>query len=113
MELSAVRYDGRIFAPVDFEGAGEPPTGRYSQDGDLVSAEFAGAHVLAGRLVGRCAADGTIEAAYCQVTADGRVVAGRCVSTPSVLPDGRLRLTEHWQRLDGTTGVSQIEEVAA
>jgi hypothetical protein len=100
MELSAVRYDGRVFVAVGFEGAGEPPTGRYSQDGDLVSAEFAGAHVRVGRLVGRCAADGT-------------VLAGRCVSTPSMLPDGRLRLTEHWQRLDGTTGISQIEEVAA
>jgi len=113
MELSAVHYDGRVFMAVDFQGTGEPPTGRYSQDGDLVSAEFAGAHVRAGRLVGRRAADGTIDAAYCQVTADGRVLAGRCVSKPSLLPDGRLRLTERWQRCDGTTGVSQIEEVPA
>lgn len=105
-------YGGRVFAPVDLEGAGELPTGRYSQDGDLVWAEFAGAHVRAGRLVGRCGDDGTIDAAYCMVMADGQVVAGRCVSTPSVLPDGRLRLTERWRRCDGTTGVSQIEEVA-
>jgi len=104
-------YDGRFFAPVGVEGAGELPTGRYSQDGDLVWALFAGAHVRAGRLVGRCDAGGTIDAAYCMVLADGEVVAGRCVSTPSVLPDGRLRLTERWRRCDGTTGVSQIEEV--
>jgi hypothetical protein len=113
MELSPVGYDGRVFAPVDFEGAGEAPTGHYSQDGELVWAEFSGAHVRAGRLVGRVGADGTIDAAYCQVTADGRVLAGRCVSTPSMLPDGRLRLTERWRRCDGTTGVSQIDEVAA
>jgi len=111
MEVSAVGYDGRVFAPVDFEGADEAPTGRYSQDGDLVWAEFSGAYVRAGRLVGRRGADGTIDAAYCQITVDGRVLAGRCVSTPSLLPDGRLRLTERWRRCDGTTGVSQIDEV--
>jgi hypothetical protein len=111
MELSSVGYDGRVFAPVGFEGAGELPSGRYSQDGDLVWAEYSGAHLRAGRLLGRRRADGTIDAAYCQVMADGRVVAGRCVSTPSMLPDGRLQLTERWRRCDGTTGVSQIEEV--
>jgi hypothetical protein len=112
MELSAVQYNGRIFAPVGSETTDEMLTGRYSQDGDLVWAEFSGAHVRTGRLVGRCDADGTIDAAYCQVLADGGVVAGRCVSTPSVLPDGRLRLTERWRRFDGTTGLSQIEEIA-
>jgi hypothetical protein len=110
--LIAMRYDGRIFTPVGFDGDGAPPTGRYAQDGDLVTAEFSGAHLLAGRLVGRCGADGRIDAAYCQVMADGRVVAGRCESTPSVLADGRLRLTERWRRDDGSTGVSQIEELA-
>ena len=103
--------DGRIFAPVSFDGAGAPPTGRYSQRGDLVCAEFSGAHLRAGRLVGRCDADGRIDAAYCQVMADGAVVAGRCVSTPTVLPDGRVRLTERWQRNDGSSGISQIEEL--
>lgn len=106
-----MRYDGRVFAPAGFDGAGDLPTGRYSQDGDLVWAEFSGADLRAGRLLGRSGADGTITAAYCQVMADGRVLAGQCVSTPSVLPDGRLRLTERWRRCDGTTGVSQIEEL--
>lgn len=106
-------YEGRIFQAVGFEGAGAPPTGRYSQDGDLVWAEFSGAHLRTGRLVGRLASDGRIDAAYCQVMADGEVVAGRCESTPLMLPDGRLRLTERWHRTDGTSGVSVIEEVAA
>jgi hypothetical protein len=111
MELKHMHYDGRVFAPVDFDGAGAPPTGRYSQDGDLVWAEFSGAHLRTGRLVGRIGLDGSIDAGYCQVMADGAVVAGRCESTPTVLPDGRLRLTERWRRVDGTSGVSLIEEV--
>lgn len=103
-------YHGRVFEPVG-QAAGEHATGRYAQDGELVWAEFSGEHLRAGRLVGRRDADGAIDAAYCQVMADGSVVAGRCVSTPSVLPDGRLRLTERWRRCDGTTGTSQIEEL--
>lgn len=102
-------YDGRRFAPV----GQDPPrsVGRYHQDGDLVWAEFAGDAVAAGRLVGTCRPDGVIEAAYCFVTAAGATVAGACTSTPTVLDDGRIALTEHWRRLDGSAGVSHIEEI--
>jgi hypothetical protein len=102
-------YDGRSFRA---EGAGNAaPVGHYSQDGDLVWAEFAGPGVRAGRLVGSCRPDGVIDAAYCLVTAAGDTVAGKCLSTPEVLADGRVRLTENWRRMDGSTGVSHIEEI--
>ena len=107
---TTVDYDGRRFRPP----GGEPGTstlGAYHQDGDLVWAEFSGPAVRAGRLVGSCRPDGVIDAAYCFVTAAGETVAGACVSTPTVLADGRVRLAEHWRRLDGSTGVSEIEEV--
>jgi len=55
---------------------------------------------------------GVIDAAYCQIMRDGELVAGRCVSTPAVLTDGRIRLTEQWHRIDGSSGVSQIVEIA-
>ena len=116
MEVTAVRYGGRRFRPVGAAGGGGAsgaggPIGHYFQDGDLVWAEFSGGHLRTGRLVGRCRPDGSIDAAYCQVMADGDVVAGSCISTPAVLADGRLRLTERWRRLDGTSGISEIEEV--
>ncbi|GAA3301228.1 hypothetical protein Dvina_35555 [Dactylosporangium vinaceum] len=102
-------YDGLVVQPAEPNGA----RGHYHQDGSLVWAEFAGGPVRTGRLVGTCAADGVIKAAYCQVMADGAVVAGTCVSTPDRLADGRLRLTERWRRDDGSVGVSRIEEVPA
>lgn len=102
-------YGGRSFRPVGAE-PGNSPVGRYHQDGDLVWAEFSGPSVRAGRLVGTCRPDGTIDATYCLVTTAGETVAGACVSTPTVLPDGRLRLAERWRRLDGSCGVSHIEE---
>jgi hypothetical protein len=104
-----VNYGGRRFRP-----AGDRPdgsVGHYHQDGDLVWADFSGPQVRVGRLVGTCRPDGVIDAAYCLVTAEGDTVAGACVSTPTMLDDGRVQLTEHWRRLDGSSGVSHIEEI--
>jgi hypothetical protein len=114
-----LHYEGRVFRPAgplpgDLPGdlpTDGLPTGRYHQEGDMVWAEFGDGQRLMGRLVGRRRPDGSIDAAYCQVSADGDVVAGRCVSVPTVLPDGRLRLEERWRRIDGTSGVSFIEEL--
>jgi hypothetical protein len=112
---SRVDYNGRRFRPApDASGPIEtdPAIGHYHQDGDMVWAEFSGAHVRTGRLVGTCAPDGTIEAAYCFVTTAGETVSGSCRSTPDVLANGRVRLTEDWRRHDGSSGVSVLEELA-
>jgi hypothetical protein len=103
-------YDGLSFGPrVLAEGS---VIGHYHQQQDLVSAEFTGDNVLAGRLVGIVDEHGVIDAAYCQIMASGEVVAGRCVSTPTVLADGRVELAEQWHRMDGSTGISHIVELA-
>ena len=68
--------------------------------------------VRVGRLVGSVRSDDSIDASYCFVTAAGETVAGACVSTPTRLTDGRVRLTEDWRRIDGSSGISIIEEVA-
>ncbi|MGH3157023.1 MAG: hypothetical protein ACRDNF_10660 [Streptosporangiaceae bacterium] len=117
-----IDYDGRRFrprpavaqppgGPAPADGA-DTAIGHYHQDGDLVWAQFSGSGVRAGWLVGTCRHDGVIDATYCLVTGDGEATAGCCQSTPTLLADGRVRLTERWRRLDGSAGVSQIEEIA-
>ncbi len=86
----------------------EHAVGHYRQDGDLVTVEIGGGNVRTGRLVGSVDDSGVLTAGYGMVLADGEVIAGRCVSTPSWLPDGRLLLTERWQRIDGSSGTSYI-----
>jgi hypothetical protein len=117
MSDAPVDYDGRVFRSTAKETAAgsAAPIGRYHQRGDLVWAEFSGGAVRLGRLAGTCAPDGTLRLVYGQVLADGRVVAGECVSTPEWLADGRLRLREEWHRFDSadSTGVSYIEELPA
>ena len=99
-------YDDVRFSAV--QPGPEHPVGHYHQDGDLVTVEIGGGNVRTGRLVGSVDASGVLTAGYGMVLADGEVIAGRCVSTPAWLPDGRLLLTEQWQRIDGSSGTSYI-----
>jgi len=55
--------------------------------------------------------DGVIEAAYVQLLDGGELAAGRMTSRPHFLPDGRVRLAERWQRDDGSSGTSWIEQI--
>jgi hypothetical protein len=107
-----IRYDNRTFTVADADGR-DVPMARYHQDGDVVWAEFAGGKVRRGSLAGTCAPDGVLRLAYCMVLEGGDVISGRCVSTPTVLADGRIRLAEQWERYGphGTTGLSYLEEV--
>ena len=110
----SIDYDGRTFRPTKNGSADLPGAlGRYTQRGDLIEAVISGGAVRTGHLVATADADGVLDAAYCLVLVSGEVVAGRCESLPTVLPDGRLRLTERWRRDDGSIGVTVIEEVPA
>ena len=103
-------YDGIFFgAP---ENPHEHAIGRYHQNGDLITVDISGGRVRSGQLVGTVDADGTITAAYAQLMTDGEAVAGTVVSTPAILPDGRIMLTENWRRIDGSSGVSTIVSLA-
>ena len=116
-DRTAFDYDGRVFvsagAAETAAADGSVPLGQYHQRGDLVWAEFRGGAVRHGSFAGTCAGDGTLHFAYCQVLADGTVVAGDCVSRPERLPDGRIRLREEWRRHSPhpTNGVSIVDEV--
>jgi hypothetical protein len=106
-----INYDGRRFRAA---GAGpEASTALYRQQGDLVWAEFQGGEVRRGSLTGLCAEDGTLDFAYTMVLGTGAVISGRNVSIPEILPDGRIKLNERWERYGrhADQGTSTIVEV--
>jgi hypothetical protein len=109
-----INYDGRRFSPADGVAGEGSRVALYRQDGDLLWGEFSGGNARRGALTGTCAPDGTLDFAYCMVLDGGEVISGRCHSTPTVLPDGRIRLHEEWERYGsgGSRGVSSIEELA-
>jgi hypothetical protein len=114
MDHLSINYDGKMFQPIGAAttAGADVSTGYYHQDGETVWANFGGGEVVRGYLVGRCAPDGSLDLAYCQVLADASVISGKLRSTPEILDDGRIRLHEEWERFSPTheKGVSIIEE---
>jgi hypothetical protein len=108
-----IDYDNKRFRPVGGRPGEESRVAVYRQDGDLLWGEFLGGHARRGVLTGTAASDGKLEFAYCMVLDTGEVISGRCASVPEVLPDGRIKLHELWERYGphASTGVSQIEEI--
>jgi hypothetical protein len=107
-----INYDGRRFSPAP-AAPGPAVVADYHQQQDLIWAEFSGGEVRRGSLAGTSAPDGELRFAYCMVLASGEPVTGICRSVPQVLTDGRIRLTEHWERFgDGAdSGISILEEL--
>jgi hypothetical protein len=100
---------------VENSGSGEVGTEtvfHYHQDGGLVWAEYSGGEIVRGTLIAKCSPDGRLDMRYQHYNRKGELMTGRCISTPELLPDGRIRLNEKWQWTSGdlSTGESAIEE---
>ena len=106
-----IHYDGKRFR--NTHDGPQAPLATYRQDGDLLWADFGGGTVCRGGLTGLVDPDGRLDFTYTMTTADGRTIAGHCSSVPELLPDGRIRLREQWERYGehAASGVSYLEEV--
>jgi hypothetical protein len=96
-----IDYDNRYFRSVrNVDGGDVDPDTlfHYRQEGDVVWATYRG---------------GRVAVRYQQISKDGIIKTGRCLSTPEILSDGRLRLHESWSWIEGAVGAgeSRIEEV--
>jgi hypothetical protein len=107
--VTGFEYDGRQFRVADVEDA---PLAHYHQRDRVLWGEFAGGTVRRGALAGSAAPDGVLDFGYSMLLAGGEIVIGRCHSEPELLPDGRIRLVEHWERYGphASTGISYLEE---
>ncbi|MGE0862419.1 MAG: n-acetylglutamate synthase [Vicinamibacterales bacterium] len=111
-----IDYDDRIFTTVTNSATGDVGAGtrfHYHHLADIVWATYQGGAVAFGTLIAQVQKDGSLDMRYQHVTADGAIKTGRCLSRPEILVDGRIRLHEQWQWLEGgtQTGESIIEEI--
>lgn len=86
----------------------------YRQHGARVWATYEGERVQFGSLVAVGDHHGRLDMRYHHVDLAGQWRTGKCQATPEVLPGGRLRLHEEWQRTNGdfSIGHSIVEEPA-
>lgn len=84
---------------------------KFTQDGEFVSAEYAGGKVRIGFLVGTVSAAG-LRFRYVQVDESGRLDSGHSNCEIGRKDDGRIRLIEHfkWDSREGT-GINVFEEI--
>lgn len=118
VSMHPVNLNGRIFVPRMNSESGEVSSQTrffYHQENDVVWAEYSGGDIVKGFLVGKVLSDGTLAFHYQHINRDHAIRLGKCVSSVEALPDGRLKLHEKWQWLDGTqeTGTSLLEEAIA
>ena len=107
--------DGKRFrgAEMSSEGEASPATVfEYHEDDEMVWARYERGVIRLGFLVGTRDGD-RLEFRYSQLNTSGETASGRCSTTISVLPDGRLRLDEGWTwETRPGAGASAVEEIA-
>jgi len=111
-------YNNRTFSSKSNTSNGEVDTStlfHYHQEpnGSIVWAEYSGGQIQKGFLIGTVQPGGVLDARYQHINASGVLMTGKCLSTPELLSDGRLRLHEQWQWTSGdqSSGTSVVEEV--
>jgi hypothetical protein len=109
-------YDNKHFIAVTNTDNGEVSKStvfHYHQENDIVWAEYSGGEIVKGFLIGKADRDSRLEFSYQHVNIHSEIRVGICKSSPERLDDGRLRLIETWQWLNGdkSTGSSVVEEV--
>ena len=110
--------DGKTFRSVGNTQNGEVDGDtlfHYDQDGDIVTATYGGGTIIAGQLLARVLENGQLDMRYHHINEKGDFMIGKCLSTPVMLSDGRLKFKEEWQWLcgDGSSGYSEVVEVPA
>lgn len=111
-----INYNNKKFVSVSNTKNGmvsEATMFAYSQEDDVIWADYSGGDILKGHLIGTVDADGQLDFVYHHLTQKKEIQTGKCFSTPEILQDGRIRLVEQWQWTSGdqSKGESIIEEI--
>jgi len=85
----------------------------YHQNGKIIWATYSGGSIEFGTLMGTMDENGVISFNYQHYNNDDEYKIGKCVSTPQILSNNKIRYYEKWQWLNGdkSSGESIIEEV--
>ena len=113
---STINYDGRKFVPKMNSENGEVSEQTiflYHQNGSLLWAEYSGGDILKGSLMGFVSDNGELDFVYHHINRDMKVKTGKCHSVPTVMENGKIKLSEQWEWTSGdfSKGESLLVEV--
>ena len=108
-------FEGKTFRVVRNDGPGaevnEATVFHFSQQGDIVHADYFGGGVRVGKLVG-VLAGATMRHRYVQVNGEGEFSAGQSTDEVELTPEGKIRLIDSWAWEDGRgRGLCVFEEI--
>ena len=112
--MSELSYDNKRFRGVvnyDDGDLTKEVLFHYHQKNRTVWGTFEGGRIRFGTLVADVLDNNQLRMVWQYLNVDGEFVSGECLSTPKLLPDGRLRLEETWTTVGGPAGSSVIEEI--
>lgn len=86
---------------------------QFSQNENVVTAEYEGGKIRNGFLVGRFTTENQLKFTYCQMQVDGTLDNGASQCEVSKNENGKITLTEHfeWASRPGEFGVNIFEEL--
>lgn len=107
--------EGKKFRSVSNTGSGEvngDTVFYYHQHEGIVWAEYEGGDIIKGHLVANVLPSGQLDMRYHHINRRGDIMLGKCLSTPALMSDGKLRFSEEWEWLSGdmSSGHSEIAE---
>ena len=84
----------------------------YQQEGDLVTADYAGGPIRYGKIIARLQED-HLDMLYQCLTTENELKAGKALAKITLDDRGKIRLKLNWEWLDaeGRTGVSEYVEL--
>lgn len=111
-----MNYNNKKFRPINNTENGETSSEtlfHYKQNGNILTAEYAGGKIKFGHLIGLVDQSGNIDMRYHQVNDKNELMTGTCISKPEILVNGKIRLHEQWEWTSGdqSKGQSIIEEI--
>ena len=76
-------------------------------------AEYSGGDILKGSLIGSVSDNGELDFVYHHVNQNMQIKTGECHSVPTVLENGKIKLSEQWEWTSGdfSKGESLLAEV--
>ena len=111
-----ISYNNKKFRSISNSESGEisPETiFKYFQKEGILWGNYSGGSILLGNIVGIVDGRGEIKMRYQHISNDGSFKTGKCISSPEILSNKKIRLHEKWEWTSGKTGIgnSVIEEI--